>query len=60
MAAGPALLAELPAGEPLSANAFADRQAAGALVIDARGAHEFAAGHIPGSVSVALGPSFAI
>ncbi|HEU0113972.1 MAG TPA: rhodanese-like domain-containing protein, partial [Thermomicrobiales bacterium] len=57
---GPALLAELPAGEPLGAADVAARQAAGALVVDARPAAAFAAGHIPGAASVALGPNFAI
>lgn len=57
---GPALLADLPAGGPLSPAEVADRQAAGALVIDARSADAFAAGHLPGAVAVGLGPSFAI
>lgn len=58
--AGPALLADLPEGGPLSPSELASRQAAGALVIDARSADAFAAGHVPGAVAVGLGPSFAI
>ena len=57
---GPAPLADLPAGEPLSPTEVADRQAAGALVLDTRGPEAFAAGHVPGSVFAGLGPSFAI
>jgi rhodanese-related sulfurtransferase len=38
----------------------AAKQAAGALLIDARPVDRFAEGHIPGAVSVGLGPSFAI
>jgi hydroxyacylglutathione hydrolase len=57
---GPALLEELPAGEPLSADEVATRQKAGALLIDARPAETFAAAHVPGSVNVGLGTSFAI
>jgi hydroxyacylglutathione hydrolase len=58
--AGPALLRELPEGERLSADEIASWQQRGALIIDARPTGEFAAGHIPGSVSVGLGESFAI
>jgi hydroxyacylglutathione hydrolase len=57
---GPTLLRDLPAGKPLSATDVAARQAAGALLIDARPVDRFARGHIPGAVSVGLGPSFAI
>lgn len=57
---GPALLAALPAGAPLAPEAVAAEQAAGALVIDARPAEAFAAGHVPGAVAVGLGPNFAI
>jgi hydroxyacylglutathione hydrolase len=55
---GAELLDRLSAGRPLSADDVAARQANGALVIDARPPSDFAAGHIPGSVSVGLGPSF--
>lgn len=57
---GPALLRDLPAGEPRTPEEVEARQAAGALVIDARDAAEFAAGHIPGAVNVGLGANFAI
>lgn len=57
---GPALLQDLPAGKPLSVTEVEAKQAAGALVIDARPADRFAAAHIPGAVSVELGPNFAI
>lgn len=56
---GPALLRELPAGDALAAHEVAARQAAGALVIDARPPGAFGAGHVPGAVSVGLGPNFA-
>jgi hydroxyacylglutathione hydrolase len=57
---GPALLRDLPAGRPLSVSDVAAKQAAGALVIDARPVDAFAQGHIPGVVSIGLGPNFAI
>jgi hydroxyacylglutathione hydrolase len=57
---GPTLLRDLPAGKSLSATDVAARQVAGALLIDARPVDRFAQGHIPGAVSVALGPNFAI
>lgn len=57
---GPALLRDLPAAQPLSATDVAAQQEAGALIIDARPAAAFAQGHIPGAVTLPLGPSFAI
>jgi hydroxyacylglutathione hydrolase len=57
---GPALLRDLPAGEPRSPEEIEARQAAGTLIIDARDAGEFAVGHIPDAVNVGLGASFAI
>jgi hydroxyacylglutathione hydrolase len=57
---GPVLLRDLPAAQALSAAQVASRQEAGAMVIDARPAAEFAEGHIPGAVTLPLGPSFAI
>lgn len=57
---GPVLLRDLPAAQPLSAGDVAARQKAGALVLDARPAAQFAQGHIPGAVTLPLGPSFAI
>ncbi|MFM9106964.1 MAG: MBL fold metallo-hydrolase [Chloroflexota bacterium] len=58
--AGPALLAELPAGRPLTPAELDVARAGGALVIDARPSEAFARGHVPGAAAVALGPSFAI
>ena len=57
---GPVLLRDLPAGRALSAAEVAAKQAVGALVIDARSPEAFGQGHVPGAVSVGLGPSFAI
>jgi len=51
-------LADLPAGEALTPDAVATRQADGALVIDARTPDAFGAGHIPGAVFAGLGPNF--
>ncbi|MCA9876535.1 MAG: MBL fold metallo-hydrolase [Thermomicrobiales bacterium] len=55
--AGPRLLRDLPAGDALPAAAAAAQQAAGALVIDTRPAAAFAQGHIPGAVTLPLGPN---
>jgi hydroxyacylglutathione hydrolase len=57
---GPTLLRDLPPGNPLAVADVETTQAAGALLLDTRPAAMFAAGHIPGAVSVELGPSFAI
>jgi hydroxyacylglutathione hydrolase len=57
---GPTLLRDLPTGRPLSVDEVAMLQAQGAVVIDARTAAEFDVAHVPGSVAVGLGPSFAI
>jgi hydroxyacylglutathione hydrolase len=57
---GPTLLRDLPAGGPLSVADVAAKQTAGALLIDARPADRFGQGHVPGAVSVGLGPNFAI
>ncbi|MCA9863192.1 MAG: MBL fold metallo-hydrolase [Thermomicrobiales bacterium] len=57
---GPALLRDLPAAQPLSPAEVAAQQAAGALVIDARPAAAFAQGHVPGALTLPLGPNFAI
>jgi hydroxyacylglutathione hydrolase len=59
-ATGPALLRTLSDPVSLSSDQLAQRQEAGALLIDGRPPATFAAGHIPGSVNVALGPSFPI
>ena len=58
--AGPTLLSDLPAGKPVSPDELVELQQDGALRIDARTAAEFAVAHIPGSVNVGLGGSFAI
>ena len=57
---GPALIRDLPAGEPFTAKVVRERQANGALVIDTREAAAFAAGHIPDAINVGLGANFAI
>jgi hydroxyacylglutathione hydrolase len=57
---GPALLKDLPPGAPLAAHQVAAHRDAGALLIDARSPHEFAAGHIPGSVNVGLVGNFTL
>ena len=56
---GAPLLRDLPPGEALAPDAVADRQAAGALVIDTRSAVAFGAGHVPGAIFAGLGPYFA-
>jgi hydroxyacylglutathione hydrolase len=56
--AGAPPLADLPAGEPLTADGVATRQAAGALVVDTRTPEAFGAGHISGAVFAGLGPNF--
>jgi hydroxyacylglutathione hydrolase len=56
--AGPALIAELPEGQPLTPEAVASRQASGAAVIDARSPAAFGAGHVPGALFAGLGPDF--
>lgn len=57
---GPTLLRDVPTGAPLNAGEVAALQEQGALVIDARLPEDFAKGHVPGAVSVGLGPNFAI
>lgn len=57
---GPVLLRELQDGMGLSADEVAARQALEALVIDARSPEAFGADHVPGAISVGLGPSFTI
>jgi len=44
---------------PLSSDEFRGQQAAGAIVIDVRPFVDFARGHIPGALSIALRPAFA-
>jgi hydroxyacylglutathione hydrolase len=57
---GPALLRDVPRGEPLTPDQVAAVQAQGSLIIDARAPEEFSAAHIPGAMSVGLGSNFAI
>lgn len=56
--AGAPLLAALPDGGPLNPAQVAERQAAGALVVDARSPGAFGSGHVPGAVFAGLGPNF--
>lgn len=56
---GPAVLADTPALAPLSLEQVLDFQDKGAQIVDARPSADFAAGHIPGSLSIALRPAFA-
>ena len=56
--AGPALLGTLAEPPALDVEQVADRQSAGALVLDARQPESFAGGHVPGSVNAGLGSSF--
>lgn len=55
---GPAPISALPQGEPLDPGTVAQRQAGGALVVDARSQATFGEGHIPGAVFAGLGPNF--
>ena len=50
---------EPPELTPLSVDAFRGQQAGDAIVIDVRPFVDFARGHIPGALSVALRPAFA-
>ncbi|MFI5502325.1 rhodanese-like domain-containing protein [Nocardia asteroides] len=56
---GPAVLGSTPALTPLTGDQVADLRAEGAQVVDVRPAADFAAGHIPGSLSITLRPVFA-
>ncbi|MHB1172589.1 MAG: MBL fold metallo-hydrolase [Lacisediminihabitans sp.] len=56
---GPAVLGPTPALAPLSVGQVHALQEKGAQLVDVRQPGEFAAGHIPGSLSVALRPVFA-
>ncbi|WP_129785534.1 MBL fold metallo-hydrolase [Promicromonospora panici] len=55
---GPAVLGDTPPLEPLSVERVQDLVDAGAQVADVRAAADFAAGHVPGSLSIALRPVF--
>src|SRR6185436_18274883 len=56
---GAAPLAEQDAPSPLAPREFAARQQQGAIVLDVRDAASFGAGHVPGSLNVALQGQFA-
>ncbi|MGQ0632411.1 MAG: MBL fold metallo-hydrolase [Sporichthyaceae bacterium] len=56
---GPALLGTVPGLRPLGEPEFARLRAAGAEVVDVRPVADFAAGHVPGAVSIPLRPVFA-
>lgn len=55
---GPAPLGGSPPPPRLADGALAEVLAAGGRVVDARPAPEFAAGHVPGTISIPLGRSF--
>ena len=57
---GAAPLEALPPLAPLSPAAFAEKQRAGAVVLDTRPAPQFGAAHLPGSVHIALAGQFAL
>ncbi|NEW40004.1 MBL fold metallo-hydrolase [Nocardia cyriacigeorgica] len=56
---GPAVLGHTPALTPLTGDQVSELIADGAQVVDARPAADFAAGHIPGALSITLRPVFA-
>ena len=56
---GPRHYPQLPRLDRLAIDAVDRHVAAGALIVDARPIGEFAAGHVPGSISNALRPVFA-
>jgi rhodanese-related sulfurtransferase len=56
---GPRGYAQLPGLPQLDVEAIDRHVAAGALIVDVRPTAEFAAGHVPGSMSIALRPVFA-
>jgi hydroxyacylglutathione hydrolase len=56
---GPRLYPQLPRLDRLEVASVDEHVTAGALIVDARPIGEFAAGHIPGSISNALRPVFA-
>jgi len=57
--AGPVVVGRLPEIERLSADGLRAAAAAGAVVVDGRDRATFAAGHLPGSMNIELGESFA-
>lgn len=55
---GPAFRSDRPAPAHLGAHRLTELLEQGALVVDARPAAEYAAGHVPGTLSIPLGKSF--
>ncbi|HUE88805.1 MAG TPA: MBL fold metallo-hydrolase [Vicinamibacterales bacterium] len=55
---GPQRLSDVPAPPHLPAEALDRLLATGALVIDTRSADDFAAGHVPGTINIALNKAF--
>lgn len=56
---GPAVLGPAPAPTPLTAERAVELQEHGAQVVDVRPPADFAAGHVPGALSITLRPVFA-
>ena len=56
--AGPRVLGGIPAPTPLALDAVRALVAAGGLLVDLRSPRRFAAGHVPGSLSIPAGSSF--
>jgi hydroxyacylglutathione hydrolase len=56
---GPALLGRVPAPERIGEQRLPALLASGAIVVDTRGTAEYAGGHIPGTLNLPLGRSFA-
>jgi len=57
--AGAPALADLPALEPIPAEKVQALLQEGVAIIDVRSGHDFASGHVPGSVSIPLNGQFA-
>ncbi len=56
---GPSALADLADPAPLSPDALAAHQLAGATVLDVRPAADYGAGHVAGAINIGLGGQFA-
>jgi len=57
--AGATPLTELPELKPIAAGELNDMLAGGAIALDVRPTDQFAAGHVPGSINIALSGQFA-
>lgn len=55
---GPAFASDLPPVEQLTPAQLADELAIGTMIVDTRAPDQFAAGHIPGTLNLALGSDF--